>query len=413
MQRLPVFLSGLLVLLSFADAAEVAYTQRAHNYIREGPGSYFTLLAVVPEHTAVTIQEKKEPWLKVRLSDTRSGWMSANSLTAAKPPAARVVPVENVWSSPKASRAGVSAAIRGFAEKRGKTPPGSVETVLGNAAKTFGEKELATFIAPLLPFREAVGGRLTFEDLDLGPMVYDAGIEEQQVGVGVAARLVARGFITDRSLLAYANMICATLARQSPAYDWDFTVFILDEPTVNGFALPGGYIFLTRGALAMCSDESELAAMVAHEMAHVIRRHGVQEMSKRKVHMKADDAFNELEEELGEKDPEEAEMDDLVEKTYESIIAPRLFAYEKEADRVAAVLLAACGYDPFGLVRIDEKVARMPREKPTMFDPGYLSPDDLVERAKFTRAFVQEHFSGATGGARMADRFARIIAGAR
>ena len=111
-------------------------------------------------------------------------------------------------------------------------------------------------------------------------------------------------------------------------------MFILDDPTVNGFALPGGYIFITRGALAMCADESEAAAIIAHEMAHVIRKHGVQELSKRKVHIKADDAFAELEEETGEKSADEAELDDLVHKTYENIVAPRLFAYELEADRL-------------------------------------------------------------------------------
>ncbi len=413
MNRLLILLSGLLVLQSSFSTAEIAYTQRANSYIREGPASYFNLLAVVQEHTAVTILERKGPWLKVRLTDTKNGWMAANSLSDTKPAAARIVPVENVWSSPKASRAGVSAAIRGFAEKRAKTPPGSVALVINNTQKTFGEKEFTGFVAALDPYRAAVAGHLSMDDLELGPVSYDAGIEEQKVGVGVAARLIARGFVTDRTVLRYLNLLCATLAVQSPAYDWDFTLFVLDEPTVNGFALPGGYIFLTKGAIQMCSDESELAGIIAHEMSHVIRRHGVQEMSKRKVRIKADDAFAELEEESGEKSQDEAEMDDLVDKTYENIVAPRLFAYEKEADRMAAVMLAATGYDPFGLVRMDEKVAKMPRERPTMFDPGYLSPDDLIERAKVTREFVSAHFSDATGGARLQERFARNTSGVR
>jgi predicted Zn-dependent protease len=112
-------------------------------------------------------------------------------------------------------------------------------------------------------------------------------------------------------------MIAVALAEQSPAYDWDFTVYILDESTVNGFALPGGYVFITKGALQMCADESEAAAIIAHELVHVIRRHGMQEITKRKVHIKADDAFAELEEETGEKSAEEAEMDELVHQTYE------------------------------------------------------------------------------------------------
>ncbi|MBP1656223.1 MAG: peptidase Ste24p [Bacteroidetes bacterium] len=396
---------GLLFLFCSAEAAETAYTKRADNYVREGPGSYFTLIAVVPENSAVTIQESKANWLKVHLSDKKSGWMSANSLTETKPASARIVAVEKLWSSPKASRAGVSAAIRGFAEKRDKTPPGSVENVLKNSVKTFGEAEFVAFRQPLLPPRAALENVMTFEDLDLPTPVYDAGISEQQIGLGVAARLSTKGFVTAPALVQYVNMIAAALAEQSPAYDWDFSVYVLDDSTVNGFALPGGYIFITKGALQMCADESEAAAIIAHEMAHVTRKHGVQEISKRKVHIKADDAFAELEEDTGEKSADEAEMDELVHKTYEQIVAPRLFSYELEADRVAAVLLARTGYDPYGLVRIAEKVARIPREKPDMFDPGYMAPDNLSKRAKATGAFVDEHFAATKNGSRLRERF--------
>ncbi len=395
------------------EASETAYTKRADNYVREGPGSYFTLIAVVPENSIVTIQEQKTSWLKVRLSDKKSGWMSANCLTESKPVASRLVALENVWSSPKASRAGVSAAIRGFAEKRDKTPPGSVETVLKNSVKAFNEAEFVGFRTPLLATRPALEGILSMDDLDLPPVEYDAGISEQQIGLGVAARLGARGFVKNRHMLQYTNMIAVALAEGSPAYDWDFSFFILDEPTVNGFALPGGYVFITKGALQMCTDESEIAAIVAHEMAHVFRRHGMQEITKRKVHIKADDAYAELEEDTGEKSADEAEMDDLVHKTYEHIVAPRLFAYELEADRIAAVLLARAGYDPYGLVRISQKVARVPREKPGFFDPGYMSPDHLTERAKAIEAFVQEHFADAKDGARMRERFVEATSGLR
>lgn len=396
-----------------AAQAETSYTKRADNYIREGPGSWFPLIAVVPANTQVNVQEHKGSWLRVGLSGAKSGWMSANSLTPTKPAGARVLPVENVWSSTKASRAGVSAAIRGFAEKREGTPPGSVEQVLRHAVKTFTDADLAALRQPLLADRDRLGGIMDFDDLDLGEFDYDAGISEQQVGLGVAARLGTRGFVKDKVLTAYAGMLCAILAEVSPAYDWDFSVFVLDDPTMNGFALPGGYIFITRGALAMCADEAEAAAIIAHEMAHVIRKHGVQEMSKRKVHMKADDAFAELEEDTGEKSAEEADLDDLVHKTYENIVAPRLFAYELEADRFAAVLLARAGYDPFALVRIGEKSARIPREKPGMFDPGFMSPDHLSERAKATAAFVEEHFGDAKDGARMRERFVTRTAGLR
>ena len=412
MKRL-LILGALLAVVVLSVAAEVAFTKRSSNYVREGPGAYAELVAVVPENTAITILGKDGSWLKVKLSDKKTGWMSANSLTDTKPIGARVEKLETVWSSPKASRAGVSAAIRGFAEKRDKTPPGSVEKVLKNSAKMFRDADLASFRKDVEASRPGLADVLTMDDLDLGPIVYDAGIEEQQVGLGIAARLIEKGFITDRTIVNYVNMICATLAANSPVYDWDFTAFVLDDSTVNGFALPGGYVFVTRGAVQMCADEAELAAIIAHEMAHVIRKHGAQEMSKRKVHIKADDAFMELEEETGGKTEDEAALDDLVQQTYENIIAPRLLEYEIEADRVATVLLAQTGYDPHGLVRIGDKVARLPKEKPDIFDPNYMAPDYVAKRAEETKAFVLDKFEGASKGATLRERCVKRTAGIR
>jgi hypothetical protein len=403
MQRISL-VSVLLLSISLTAIAEMVYTKRSNNYVREGPGAYNELIAVVPENTAITVLSHEGSWLKVKLSDKKTGWMSSNSLTDTKPASARTEKLETVWSSPKASRAGVSAAIRGFAEKRDKTPPGSVEKVLKNSAKTFREGDLATFRRDVESHKPGLAEKVTMESLELGPIVYDAGIQEQEVGLGIAARLIEKGFITERTALSYVNMICATIAANSPVYDWDFTVFILDEPTINGFAIPGGYIFITKGALQMCSDESEVAAIIAHEMAHVIRKHGLQEMSKRKVHIKADEAFNELEEETEPKSADEAELDDMVQQTYEKIVSPRLLEYELEADRVASVLLAETGYDPQGLVRIGNKVALLPKQKPDLFDPNYMAPDNVAKRAKATEAFVAERFKEATKGATLHDR---------
>lgn len=386
--------------------ADVVYTKRSSNYLREGPGAFYGLIALVPENTALTVVERENSWLKVRLSDEKTGWLAANCLTEAKPANARIVPVENVWNSSKASRAGISAAIRGFAERHGKTSPGDVEKVMKSSVKNFTSAQFKAFCAPLESARPAVAGKVTWSDLNLGEVTYDAGLQEQEVGAGIAARMIQPGFVTDTKLLDYVNLVCAAIAASSESYDWDFTVFVLEDSTVNGYALPGGHIFVTRGALGLCADESELAAIIAHEMAHVIRKHGLQEMSKRIGTIRSDAAFAELEEEIGgEKSANEKELEDLMHDMYEKIVSPRLLSYELEADKIASVLLAAAGYDPYGLVRIAQKVARIPREKPDIFDTRYMAADDLGERARVIERFVKEEFEDATGGARMHDRF--------
>ncbi len=84
------------------------------------------------------------------------------------------------------------------------------------------------------------------------------------------------GEYDDPELRAYVNSLGRLLARTSelPNLDWHFT--ILDSPIVNAFALPGGYVYMTRGLLALADNEAELAGVLAHEIGHVTARHSAE-----------------------------------------------------------------------------------------------------------------------------------------
>ena len=88
------------------------------------------------------------------------------------------------------------------------------------------------------------------------------------------------GVYQDRELQQYVESVAIPLARgsQRPNLPWTFTV--VDSPAVNAFALPGGYIYVTRGLLAHLNDESELAGVLGHEIGHVTARHAAQQYSK-------------------------------------------------------------------------------------------------------------------------------------
>lgn len=77
----------------------------------------------------------------------------------------------------------------------------------------------------------------------------------------------------DPDLHAYIGELGTLIARQSEYGDQRWTFTVLDTPTVNGFALPGGYVYLTRGLVALARNESDLAAVLAHEIAHVVAHH--------------------------------------------------------------------------------------------------------------------------------------------
>jgi predicted Zn-dependent protease len=108
--------------------------------------------------------------------------------------------------------------------------------------------------------------------------------QEIQMGQQYDSQVVATiGVYQDPVWQRYIQQFGARLAATSerPGLPWTFRV--VDDPAVNAFALPGGFIYVTRGLLAHVTSEAELAAVVGHEIGHVTARHTAAEMSKQQV----------------------------------------------------------------------------------------------------------------------------------
>ena len=106
--------------------------------------------------------------------------------------------------------------------------------------------------------------------------------ENQEIAVGRQAdEQVKKQYqvFESKALQDYVNRVGQRLAKQShrPGLHYRFTV--LDTPEINAFALPGGYVYVTRGIMAYLNSEAELAAVVGHEIGHVTARHGVRQQS--------------------------------------------------------------------------------------------------------------------------------------
>ena len=107
--------------------------------------------------------------------------------------------------------------------------------------------------------------------------------EAQEIQMGrqgaqeVAATL---GLVEDEGLQQYVQRIGADLAADSERPELPWTFRVVDDPTPNAFALPGGYIFVTRGMMNLMNSEAELASVLGHEIGHVTARHSVQQMSQ-------------------------------------------------------------------------------------------------------------------------------------
>jgi predicted Zn-dependent protease len=108
--------------------------------------------------------------------------------------------------------------------------------------------------------------------------------QEIQMGQEYAQQIVrSMGVYEDKRVQDYVSRLGMAMAAKSerPKLPWAF--YVMDDPTVNAFALPGGSIFITRGILTHMNNEAELVGVLGHEIGHVTARHSVQQMTRQQI----------------------------------------------------------------------------------------------------------------------------------
>jgi predicted Zn-dependent protease len=160
------------------------------------------------------------------------------------------------------------------------------------------------------------------------------------------------GVYNDAELQRYVNDIGQALARKShrPNLPWSFTV--VDSPAINAFALPGGYVYVTRGILAYLDDESELAGVLGHEIAHITARHAAQAYTRQAqagIGLAILSIFV----------PSAAPFTDIGAAGMSVLFMRHGRAAEIEADRLGVEYGSGAGYDPAGVPRFLATLARV------------------------------------------------------
>ena len=208
---------------------------------------------------------------------------------------------------------------------------------------------------------------------------------------------------------AYLNGVLARLAPASETPGEPYRVTLLDSPIVNAFALPSGDIFVTRGLLALANDGAEVAAVMAHEIAHVTARHAAQRAELERTAALFQRVSTQV---LGK--PQEGEE---VEARMKLSIAHFSRQQEFEADRIGIKVIAKAGFDPFAASRFLESLGRWSAlrasliglgvsDKPDMMATHPSTPERIAEAAAQARQF------GAPGvGATERDAYLNAIDG--
>ena len=241
-------------------------------------------------------------------------------------------------------------------------------------------------------------------------------MEEEGIGLGIAIRVLGNKMVRDEKKLRYINAIALYLSQFTGAYDIPFRVFLVNQPGYNAGSAPGGFIFVNQDLVGLCQNEAELAGVIAHEMSHIILRHGLKETNERGLKVKLESRFEELETEAGWDESEVgAELSSMALRAYDMLVKPRLQSYEEEADMGAMILLARAGYEPRSVPRVVKAMAQaLQKRENSDADMGHGDLDepfrslDFKKRTEALFAFAKKTMARIKG-ATQRERFQRVF----
>lgn len=197
--------------------------------------------------------------------------------------------------------------------------------------------------------------------------------EEYYIGRSVAAQLLGRYKpLNDPGLNAYVQKVAQAVAMSSdrPATFKGYHAQVLDAGEVNAFAAPGGFIFVTKGMLDLVKSEDELACVLAHEVAHVSKKHGLKTIQTSRL----TSAFTLLGGEVAKSyTPQQlSQLTDVFQGAVDDVVKNLVVKgysrdKEYEADRFAEQYARAAGYDPRALKAFLERMAQASSEGGGLF----------------------------------------------
>jgi len=192
----------------------------------------------------------------------------------------------------------------------------------------------------------------------VAPIVTSDG--EQELGVKMAKEVEkSMGLYDAPELVEYVKKLGRRLSEHSPRQDVSYAFQVVDTAAPNAFALPGGYIYVSRGLLVLVNDEEELAGVLAHEIAHVASRHHAKSTGMSVITSPLRIGTGIVGAATGIVAPTiGGAIADVGEVTSELFIAPYSREQEREADREGQEIAAQAGYAPEGLSRFLQTLDR-------------------------------------------------------
>jgi predicted Zn-dependent protease len=258
--------------------------------------------------------------------------------------------------------------------------------------------------------------------IDTGKKLQEANKEyttEEEVALGEG---ITSGFLgaaplhADANLQRYVNRVGKWLALHSERADLPWSFGVIDTDTVNAFAMPGGTVLVSHGLVKKLANESELAGVLAHEIAHVVKKHQLsaiqsgagsealsavgKEMAGQAINRRGGDV-------MGLKTQLAGAGVELVKNGV--FLRPLDRSMEYEADRLGVVIATRAGYDPYGLVAVLQMLTQLTDDGggASIFSTHPAAGDRIGELEKFVPAQLERFASQP----QVEGRFRQVVGG--
>ncbi|TKB82074.1 MAG: peptidase [Nitrospira sp.] len=264
-----------------------------------------------------------------------------------------------------------------------------IQRVAEQAARQSGDERLARAIHGT---GQVIGGLLP-----IGPE------EEENIGQAIALQVIARygGVYGNLDLTRYVNLVGKGVALTCDRANMEYRFAVLNHDSINAFAAPSGYIFVTRGLLNAVQNEAELAAVLGHEIGHVTQKHILDVIQRSKqisgvaeaglaYASRNPDAFKNV-------------IDGAVKKLLDEGLDQ---GKELESDRLGVVFASRVGYDPSAYLTFLNRLRQIKGDDRAFFKthPNFSNRINVVQNALRVQGV-------RPGGALLADRFSQRSSG--
>ncbi|MBZ0105926.1 MAG: M48 family metalloprotease [Sulfuricella denitrificans] len=232
--------------------------------------------------------------------------------------------------------------------------------------------------------------------------------EEISIGEGMASVLLgAAPLLKNDAIQTYINQVGRYLSLQTERPDLPWHFGVLDSVSVNAFATPGGHIFVTSGLLKKMHSEAELAGVLSHEIAHVLRKHHLAAMKKAGgMGFLTDVASIAVDQKGGGGYAGKELSKNLISGMKEILVRGLDKDDEYEADRMGIVIATRSGYDPYGLPAVLQTLDGLSGTSDvSLLFSTHPAPASRLDTLSGLMQSKFDHYQGQS----VSDRFRRLV----